>query len=100
MFNGCISYKTHMKGIESHAHQIKSKYEAIKETETSVSGFKLFWFFPVTANPDIQKAIDTAIIKENGDNIIDLRLWSEKQYWIVGTIDIITLQGKVIRYVD
>ncbi len=100
LYSGCLRVHTHLKGIEPNARPIENNYKVIKETEKIASGFKLLWFFPVTPPPDIQNAIDSAIVEEKGDNIINLRLWHERQYWIVGVIDIITVKGNVIRYTD
>ncbi len=98
VFNGCIGTQTHIKGIEPYAHSFDADYEEIKDIETRVSSFRLLWFLPVTVLPDIQQAIDTEIIKAKGDNIINLRMWHERQYWAMGTVDVTTIQGKVIRY--
>ncbi len=100
VFNGCIGVQTHLKAIEPYARPITADYKVIKEMESEVSAFRLLWFLPVTVQPDIQIAIDSEILKAKGDNIIDLRLWHERQYWLMGTVDVTTIQGKVIRYID
>ncbi len=97
-FQGC-SLRTHVKGLESNARPLENKeYKVIDIAEGQSSSFHLLWNFPVTLPADYNKAIDEAIDEKGGDNLIDVRYWHERQYWIVGTIDILHVKGKVIRY--
>lgn len=99
--SGCLSFRTHPKGIKPFAYEMKNKkYEVVKSSKGQSSGFKLFWFIPVTDKAALERAYATAINKEGGDNLINVRLWHERQYWIVGTIDVLYVEGDVIRYKD
>jgi hypothetical protein len=37
---------------------------------------------------------------EGGDNLVNIRYYYEHQYWLVGTVDIFSVTGTVIRYTD
>ena len=49
---------------------------------------------------DINDAIEQAINSKGGDNLINIKWWLERRYWIVGTVDILYVEGTVIRYMD
>ncbi len=99
LFPGCLSIKTHVKGVEPNARPISTgEYTIISSTELATSSFKLFWFIPVTPEPGINEAIDNIIIRSGGDNLIEVKVWHERQYWILGTVDIIRVNGIIIRY--
>ena len=100
-FQSCLRVNTHLKSIEPHARPLSSeKYELIGTAECQSSSFRLLWFFPVTPKPKIYESINKVIAENGGNNLIDVYLWHERQYWIVGTVDILRVQGKVIRYSD
>lgn len=97
-FQGCTMH-THVKGIEPYVRPLDNKnYKVLETSEGQSSSFHLLWFFPVTTSFDYNEAIDQAINNKGGDNLIDVRFWHKRQYWIVGTIDILYVKGKVIRY--
>jgi len=52
----------------------------------------------VTPLANFDRAISDAINQKNGDDLIDVSWYIERQYWIVGTINIIHIKGKVIKY--
>jgi hypothetical protein len=99
--SGCVAIKTNLKGMEPYARPIPIEafdYNKIGDAEIMRSSFKLFWIFPVTPEPAINEAIDNTIIKTGGDNLIEMYTWHERQYWILGTVDIIHVKGSIIRY--
>jgi hypothetical protein len=99
LFQGCVSIKRHAVGIEPSARPvINENYKIIKDAEVSDSSFKLLWIFPVTPEPKINEVIDKMIKDSGGDNLIDVKIWHERQYWASGTVDIIHVNGKIIRY--
>ena len=96
---GCLSIKEIPGGIEPSARPLEyGRWEELKEAEAESSGFKLFWVLPVTAPADFSQAVDEAIGTEGGDNLINVRWHHERQVWILGTVEIIRVKGKVIRY--
>jgi hypothetical protein len=100
MFNsGCLYFKNHPVGISSQAKESGSlKYEILGEGEGTSSSFTLIWFFPVTPDLNYDDAVNEAIRSKGGDNLIDVTSWREKNVYIVGTIDVLHVKGKVIRY--
>jgi predicted membrane protein len=99
--SACLGIQTHVKGIEPSAHPLTTgKYEIIEPVEFQVSRFKLFWFFPVTPDLKIYETIDETVNNKGGDNLIDMQIWHERQFWILGTVDIVHIKGKIIRTAD
>lgn len=97
----CLGINTHVKGIEPSARPLTTeKYEVIGPAEFKVSSFKLLWFIPVTPCLKIHETIDENVSNKGGDNLIEMQLWHERQYWIVGTVDIVHVKGLVIRTLD
>jgi hypothetical protein len=97
---GCIT-RNHFRGMEPSIKPLKSpSYKIIDEAETKVSNFNLLWFFAVTSLPDYDKAILETVKEKGGDDLIDVRWWHERQDWILGTINIIHIKGKVIKYIS
>lgn len=98
VLTGCITTR-HVAGHEPHVRPLKSlQYEIVGEAESFTSNFNLLWFFNVTPLANFDRAISDAINQKNGDDLIDVSWWIERQYWIVGTINIIHIKGKVIKY--
>ncbi len=96
---GCLSVHTHLKDVLTSAKPMeKEEYELIGDGEGMHSSFRLFWFIPVTPRTDREKAIEEAVAAKGGDNLVFVRIWQERQYWILGTVDIIHVRGRVIRY--
>ncbi|MFH0977566.1 MAG: hypothetical protein V1874_17440 [Spirochaetota bacterium] len=97
----CIGINTHVKGIEPSAHPMaNSKYEILEPVEFRISSFKLFWVIPVTPDLKIYETIDETVNNKGGDNLIEMQVWHERQYWILGSVDILHIKGKVIRTLD
>jgi hypothetical protein len=96
---GCLRVYTRAGGIEPSARPIgERQFEVLDRVEAQSSAFRLLWFFPVTPPADLGAAIDQAMGKKTGDNLIDLRWWHERQVWILGTVDIVHVRGTVVRF--
>jgi hypothetical protein len=101
IFPSCLGIRTHVKGIEPSARPLfTGKYQVIEPIEFTVSSFKLLWIFPVTPDLKIIETIDETVTNKGGDNLIEMQLWHERQYWILGTVDIMHIKGKIIRTED
>jgi len=99
MQSGCLSFRIYPGGIEpSSSFMQGSKYEVLGEGEGLASSFNLFWIFPVTPRADINRAVSEAVAKKNGDALIDVRWWHERNVYILGIVNIIHVSGKVVRY--
>ncbi len=96
---GCIYSKSHPAGIEPSAKFMESvKYEVIGDGEGSASSFTLFSVIRVTPALNSSEAVDEAVKSRGGDNLIEALFTKEKRVYIIGTVDIIHVKGKVIRY--
>ncbi len=99
MMTGCLHVQTSARGIQPNAKPMqKDIYQELGPASGMNSGFRLLWFIPVTPCPCADKAVNDAIYSKGGDNLIEVRYWHERQYWLVGTVDIIHVEGVVIRY--
>lgn len=99
--NGCLASRIFPGGIEHSASELKDQpYEILGEAEGQASNFSLFWFVTVTPRADIDRAISNAISKKGGDDLIDIRWWIESKVYILGTVKIIYVKGKIIRYTN
>jgi hypothetical protein len=95
---GCVSF-SHPQGFEPKLGPLRDlPYEVIGEAESDVSNFNLIWFINVTPKPNFERAIADVINQKGGDDLIEVRWWRERQYWILGTVNIIHIRGKVIKY--
>lgn len=96
---GCLYSKSHPAGVEPSAKFMESlRYEVIGEGEGSASSFTLFSIVRVTPRLDSSEAVDEAVKSRGGDNLIEAAFTREKRVYIIGTVDIIHVKGKVIRY--
>ncbi|MCX8123900.1 MAG: hypothetical protein N3F66_07015 [Spirochaetes bacterium] len=97
-FTGCITTR-YVAGYEPHVRPLKSlQYEIVGQAQSFTSNFNLLWFFNVTPLANFDRAISDAINQKNGDDLIDVTWWIERQYWIIGTVNIVHIKGKVIKY--
>ena len=95
----CISSRIYPGGMEpAAALNPDAEYEVVGTGEGTASSFRLFWIFPVTPEADINRAVREAEASHGGDALIDVRWWKEKKVYILGTVDIIHVRGKVIKY--
>ncbi|MBN1495160.1 MAG: hypothetical protein JXA07_00225 [Spirochaetes bacterium] len=96
---GCLYKGVRVAGIEPQAGQIESSlYRILGESEGMSSSFNLFWIIPVTPQARYDRAVHDAISGLKGDSLIDVRIWLERQIWIVGMVEILHVKGKVIQY--
>jgi len=95
----CISSRIYPGGMEpALSLNPDAEYEVLGTGEGMASSFRLFWVFPVTPAADINRAVTEASALLGGDDIIDVRWWKERKVYILGTVDIIHVRGKVIKY--
>ena len=98
LLNGCVYVKTHPAGLIPSAREPEARTgETLGEAEGESSSFTLLWFCPVTKPASVGDAIQTAVRSKGGDNLTGASMWSEKQVWILGTIDTIYVKGTVVR---
>ncbi|MBN1533146.1 MAG: hypothetical protein JXA20_10825 [Spirochaetes bacterium] len=99
VLSGCLARYTTAGGIEPEFRPLEGKsYRTIGDAGGESSSFYFFWMIPVTPEHSLSQAIEGAIGEKGGDNMINLRWWIEKQHWILGTVNVITVEGTVIRY--
>ena len=99
LFSGCLHFNTRVTGIEPQAKILDNmNYTVLGEAEGQSSSFNLLWIIPVTPRLDYSKAVNQAVESKNGDNLIDVRTWKERQVWLLGLVEILYVRGKVIRY--
>ena len=95
----CLYSKSHPAGVEPSAKYMESAaYEVIGNGEGSASSFTLFSIIRVTPALDSSEAVDEAVKSRGGDNLIEAVFTKEKRVYIIGTVDIIHVKGKVVRY--
>jgi hypothetical protein len=101
IFSGCIYSRAKTAGIEPNVSLLRSsEYEIVGESETQISNMSLLWFVSVTPRPDYNSAILEMVNEKGGDDIIDVRMWIEKQHWVFGTVTIMHIKGRIIKYKD
>jgi hypothetical protein len=99
LVSGCLHQRVRCTGLGPQAKVMENKeYRILGESEGKSSSFNLLWFIPVTLRIDYDRAVNEAINKMNGDNLIEVRTWKEVQIWIVGMVEILHVKGKVIKY--
>ncbi len=97
--SGCLHKRVRSTGIGPQAKVMENKnYRVLGESEGQSSSFNLLWVIPVTLRMDYDRAVNDAITRLNGDNLIEVRTWKEVQIWIVGMVEILHVKGKVIKY--
>jgi hypothetical protein len=96
---GCLSFKNHAVGIQDSAKETGGlDYEILGDAEGASSSLRLFWIFPVTPVINYDEAINDAIRKLGGDNLVEVTSWKEKNVYLIGTVDVLHVKGNVIRY--
>lgn len=99
LVTGCIRSNVRATGIEPEAKRmIPGNYRVLGETEVQSSSFNLLWVFPVTPRISYESAVNDAIARLGGDNLINVRTWIERQIWIGGLVEILHVRGTVIMY--
>ena len=98
---GCIYVKTHPSGIlPSTQSMTASDYEVLGDAEGMSSSFTLLWAIPVTPGVSTDAAFASAVRSKGGDTLLGACIWSEKQIWILGTIETVYVKGTVIRSIQ
>jgi len=100
IFNAyCLYRDVKAVGIEDTYYPLYDRpYKVLGEETVLASNFNLLWLVSVTPPPNIDFAILEAVNRQGGDAMIDIRVWREKEVWVVGTIEIIHIKGKIIKY--
>jgi len=96
---GCLMKYTHPGGIMPSYHPMEDRaYEETGWSTGETSSFHLLWVLPVTPELSLDRAVKEAIHAKGGDNMTDIRWWYATQHWIVGTVCVVHVKGRVIRY--
>ena len=96
---GCLRSGLRATGIEAQAKIVlPGAYRVLGEAEGTSSSFTLLWVFPVTPRVNYEAAVNDAITRLGGDNLINVRTWIERQFWVAGTVEIVRVRGTVIAY--
>ena len=99
IITGCVTWHYQAADIEPAAKiHDKSNYTDLGYSWGESSSFRLLWFIPVTKPVSYDEAVDDAITKKGGDNLIEVRTYIERQIWVAGSINVLHVKGKVIRY--
>lgn len=85
-------------GLQPSLTPIARPYKILGAAETSVSSFNLLWSVGVTGAPDFERARRELIQSKNGDDIIQVSWYIEKEFWVLGTIDILHIKATVIQF--
>lgn len=101
LVSGCVRSSIRATGIEPQAKNfIAGNYRVLGETEGMSSSFNLLWVLPVTPRISYESAVNDAIARLGGDNLINVRTWIERQIWVAGMVEILHVRGTVIVYGD
>lgn len=73
-------------------------YEILGWGEAETSNFNFFWSWGVTGPPNPDRAIAKIVSQKGGDALVNIQLEERREYWAVGTINILKIRGQVIRY--
>ena len=73
-------------------------YKILGEAEARVSNFNVLWVANVTAAPDFERARRELIQSKSGDEIVQVSWFLEKEYWILGTINILHIKATVVKF--
>lgn len=97
--SGCLAIRKHPVGLEPVARTLEqADFDDLGESEGESSSFNLLWLVPVTRPVSYDAAVIDAISKRDGDNLINVRYWIERQFWVMGTIQVLHVRGNVIKY--
>ena len=95
----CISTVKRPALIEPAAMPLKDQpYKILGPARGEASSYDFLWFINATGGANMDRAVQEMINARGGDALIDLRVYEERQYWILGTIHILDIEGKVIQY--
>ncbi len=96
---GCLYKLQNFGGMQPSSGPLKSvSYKSLGKAKGMASSFNLFHLFTITEKADIDYAINEAIGKKQGDALINIRYYKDTDFWFVGTVDKIIVEGEVIKY--
>ncbi len=74
------------------------KYTILGKTEATDSRICLLGILPVTSANSVRAALDKAVVRVDGDALIDITVESYFHYWILFSKDIVKVEGTAIRF--
>lgn len=97
----CIRTYTRSGGIEASFRPMENrKYELVGDAAGESSSFYFLWLVPFTPEHRLEEALNAAMAEKGGDNLVGVKWSFERQYWILGTVNIIRAEGKAVRYLE
>jgi hypothetical protein len=97
----CLRTYTRGGGIEPNYRPMEGrKYEVVGDASGESSSFYFLWLVPFTPEHRLEEALDAAMAEKGGDNLVGVKWSFERQYWILGTVNIIRAEGKAVRYLE
>jgi hypothetical protein len=94
----CLGCGVMPAGIAPSANHITAQdYQILGKSTGSASHLQLFNFIPL-GKADIDAAIEEAIVKQGGDNLINVRYWQKTTWILIGTRITFLIEGDVIKY--
>lgn len=73
------------------------KYKILGKSSGSQSYFTLMGILSF-GEPDLKEAINDARLRLNGDDLINVTYWVKSEFYLIGTMSIIEVEGTVIKY--
>ena len=99
--SACLRTYVRGGGIEpSYRPMENRKYEVVGDAAGESSSFYFLWLVPFTPAHRLEEALDGAMAEKGGDNLVGVKWSFERQYWILGTVNIIRAEGKAVRYLE
>jgi len=85
-------------GVAPSAHQMDTQlYQVLGKSSGEASHFTLFNIIPF-GKADIEQAVQEAIRKKGGDNLINVRYWQKTTWVFIGYLTTFHVEGDVIKY--
>ena len=99
LLTSCLAHGVRTGGLApSYRSGEGTAYDVLGEVRGSSSEFLFMWCVPVTPPATLDAAAAEAMASSGADNIIDVRWWRENRYYVLGTVTILHVKGKAIRY--
>ena len=100
-YNNCSSFgrfgSAPFSGSTSGSEYQKS-YTILGASEGQSSAFRFLNVATVTKEPSVEEAVREAIDNLSGDALINITWYLERKIYIIGRVDIIHINGQVIKY--
>ena len=90
--------KTAPGGLVPSLTNLDRPYTILGTAETRVSTFQLLWLANVSGPPDFERARRELTQQQKGDDVIQVSWYLEKEYWILGTVNILHIKGTVVKF--